>query len=152
MKCRRPSTKQHELRFGLKDDSIDICRIQETNFLTKDTTPSFSGICAIRADKPTNQRGGRIFISIRDYLVFQNIGETYSTPLERLTAQLQLSYRKLVTIHNEAPFRAAGITDTLDFSRLQVGHPTVMDGGLTGRPPPSSCETGTSRATVVVNN
>ncbi len=52
------ATKQHELRLRLNDDSIDICLIQKTKLLPKDTTPSFPGFCAIRADRPINQRGG----------------------------------------------------------------------------------------------
>ncbi len=43
-----------------------------------DTTPSFPGFCAIRADRPTNQRGGGLLIPIRDDPVFQKTGEEYS--------------------------------------------------------------------------
>ncbi len=58
------ATKQHELTLRLNDGSIDICLIQETKLLPKDTTPSFPGFCAIRADRPTNQRGGGLLILI----------------------------------------------------------------------------------------
>ncbi len=53
------ATKQHELRLRLKGQSIEICLIQETKLLPKNTTPSFPGFCTIRADRPTNQIGGR---------------------------------------------------------------------------------------------
>ncbi len=100
--------------------------------MPKDTTPSFPGFCAIRADRPTNQRGGGLLTLIRDDLVFQKAGEEYSPPLEPLTVQVQLSRRKWATIHNiyAAPIRSAGITDTLDIARLQMDHLTFLGGDL----------------------
>ncbi len=76
--------------------------------MPKDTTSSFPGFCAIRADQPTNQRGGGLLTLIRDDLVFQKTGKEYSPPLERLTVQVQLSLRKWATIHNiyAAPIRS----------------------------------------------
>ncbi len=64
--------------------------------------------------------------------MFQNTGEDYSPPLEHLTVQVQLSRQKWATIHNiyAAPIRSTGITDTLDFSRLQIGHLTFPGGDL----------------------
>ncbi len=69
--------------------------------------------------------------------MFQKTGEEYSPPLERLTVQVQLSRRKWDTIHNisEAPIRSAGITDTLDFARLQLGHLTFLGGDLNANSP-----------------
>ncbi len=58
------TTKQHELRLRFNNDSIDICLIEEIKLLPKDTTPSFSRFCAIRADRPTNQRGGGLLALI----------------------------------------------------------------------------------------
>ncbi len=126
------ATKQHKLRLRLSDDIIDICLIHETKLLPKDTTPSFPGFCAIRADRPTNERGGGLLTLIRDNLVFQKTGEEYSPPLECLTVQVQLSCRKWATIHNiyAAPIRSAGVTDTLDFARLQIGHLTFLGSDL----------------------
>ncbi len=127
------ATKQHELRLRFNDDSIDICLIQETKLLPKYTTPSFPGFCAIRADRPINhERFGGLLTLIRDDLVLQKTGEEYSPPLERLTVQVQLSRRKWATIHNTyaAPIRSTGITDTLDFARLQMGHLTFLGGDL----------------------
>ncbi len=105
--------------------------------MPKDTTPSFPGFCAIRAYRPTNQRGGGLLTLIRDDLVFQKIGEEYSPPLERLTVQVQLSRRKWATIHNiyAATIRSAGITDRLDFARLQMGHLTFLGGDLNTHSP-----------------
>ncbi len=56
--------------------------------------------------------------------MFLKTGEEYSPPLEHLTVQVQLSRRKWATINNinAAPIRSSGITDTLDFARLQMGH------------------------------
>ncbi len=72
------ATKQHELSHRLNDDSIDICLIQETKLLPEDTTPLFPGFCAVRADRPTNQRGEGLLTLIRDDLVLQKTGEEYS--------------------------------------------------------------------------
>ncbi len=44
------------------------------------------------------------------------MGMGYNLPLERLTVQ--------------APIRSAGITDTLDFDRLQMGYLTFIGGDL----------------------
>ncbi len=49
-------TKQHEQRLRLNNDNIDICLIQETKPLLKDTAPSFPGFCAIR-ERPTREAG-----------------------------------------------------------------------------------------------
>ncbi len=50
--------------------------------------------------------------------MFQNTGEDYSPPPERLAVQVQLSRRKWTAKHNiyAAPIQPAGITDTLDFA------------------------------------
>ncbi len=105
--------------------------------MPKDTTQSFPVFCAIRADQPTNQRGGGLLTLIRDDLVFQKTGEEYSPPLERLTIQVQLSRRKWATIHNiyAASIRSADIRDTLDFARLQMGHQTFLGGDLNAHSP-----------------
>ncbi len=131
------ATKQHELRLRLNDDSIDICLFQETKLLPEDTTPSVPGVCAIRADRPTTQRGAGLLTLIRDDLVFQKTGEEYNPALERLAVQVQLSHRKWATIHNiyAAPIRSAGITDTLDFARLQMGHLSFLGGDLNAHSP-----------------
>ncbi len=64
--------------------------------------------------------------------MFPKTWEEYRTPLERLTVQVQLSRRKWATIHNiyVDPFRSAGITDTLDFARLQMDHLAFLGGDL----------------------
>ncbi len=82
--------------------------------MPKDIKPTFLGFCEIRADHPTNQRGGGLLTLIRDDLVFQKTGEEYSSPLERFRVQVQLSHRKWATIHKiyAAPIRSAGTTDT----------------------------------------
>ncbi len=118
--------------------------------MQKDTTPSFSGFCAIRADRPTNQRGGGLLALIRDDLVYQKTREEFSPPLERLAVQVQLSRWKWAAIHNinAAPIRSAGLTDTLDLARLQVGHLTILGGDLNAHSPLWD----TSRATHVVNS
>ncbi len=69
--------------------------------------------------------------------MFQKTGEENSPLLERLTVQVQLSRRKWATIHNiyAAPIRSAGITDTLDFARLQMGHLTFLGGDLNAHSP-----------------
>ncbi len=105
--------------------------------MPKDTTPSFPGVCAIRADRPTNQRGGGLLKLIRDDLVFQKTGEEYSPPQERLTVQVQLSRRKWATIHNiyAAPIRSADITHMLDFARLQIGHLIFLGDDLNAHSP-----------------
>ncbi len=75
---------------------------------------------------------------IRDDLVLQKTGEEYSPhPLGRLTVQVQLTRRKWATIHNiyATPIRSAGITDKLDFARLQMGHLTFLGGGLNAHSP-----------------
>ncbi len=119
--------------------------------MPRDTTTSFPGFCAIRADRPTNQRGGGLLTLIRGDLVFQKSGEEYSPPIERLTVQVQPSRQKWATIHNiyAAPIRSAGITDTLDLARRQMGHLTFPGGDLNVH---SFCGTLTSRATHVVNS
>ncbi len=89
----------------------------------------------MRADRPTNQRGEGLLTLIRDDLVFQETGEEYSPPLERLTVQGQLSRRKWAAIHNAAPIRSAGITGTLDFAHLQMGHLTFLGGDLNAHSP-----------------
>ncbi len=68
--------------------------------------------------------------------MFQKTGEEYSPSLKRLTAQVQLSCRKWATIHNiyAASIRSAGITDTLDFARLQMGHLTFLGADLNATP------------------
>ncbi len=58
---------------------------------------------------------------MRDDLVFQKTGMGYNLPLERLTVQ--------------APIRSAGITETLDFASLQMGHLTFRGGDLNAHPP-----------------
>ncbi len=105
--------------------------------MPKDTTPSFLGFCAIRAGRPTNQRGGGLLTLIRDDRVFQKTGEEYSPLLERLTVQVQLPRRKWAKIHNiyAAPIRSAGITDTLDFAPLQMGHLSFLGGDLNAHSP-----------------
>ncbi len=105
--------------------------------MPKDATPSFPGFCAIRADRPTNQRGGGLLTLIGDDLVFKRTGEEYSPPLVPLTVQVQLSHRKWATIHNiyVAVIRPAGITDTLDLARQQMGHPTFLGGDLNAHSP-----------------
>ncbi len=69
--------------------------------------------------------------------MFQKTGEEYSSPLERLTVQVQLSRRKWATTHNiyAAPIRSAGITDRLDLARLQMGHLTFLGGDLNAHSP-----------------
>ncbi len=69
--------------------------------------------------------------------MFQNTREEYSPQLERLAVQAQLSRRKWATIHNiyAAPIRSAGITDTLDFARLQMGHLAFLGGDLNAHSP-----------------
>ncbi len=64
--------------------------------------------------------------------MFQKTGEDYNPPLERLTVQVQLSRWKWATAHNiyAAPIPSPGITDTLGFDRLQMGHLTFRGGGL----------------------
>ncbi len=105
--------------------------------MPKDNTPSLPGFCVIRADRPTKQRGGGLLTLICDDLVFQKTGEEYNPPLERLTVQVQLSRRKWATIHNiyAAPIRSAGITATLDFAHLQMGHLTFLGGDLNAHSP-----------------
>ncbi len=99
--------------------------------MPKETTPSFPGFCVIKADQPTNQRGGGLLTLTGNNLVFQRTREDYSPPLERITTQVQLSRRKCATIHSyAAPIRSAGITDTLNFARLQMGHLTFLGGNL----------------------
>ncbi len=105
--------------------------------MPKNTTPSFPGFCVIRADRPTNQRGGGLLKLIRDDLVFHKTGEEYGPQLELHTVQTELSHRKWATIHNiyAATIRSAGITDTLDFARLQMGHLTFRGGDLNAHSP-----------------
>ncbi len=79
---------------SLAQKSMNSDSYSRAKLLAKDTTPSFLGICVIRADLPTNQRGGGLLILIRDNLVFQKAGDAYSPPLQRLTVQAQLSRRK----------------------------------------------------------
>ncbi len=53
------------------------------------------------------------------------------------TVQVQLSRRKGATNLNiyAAPIRSAGITDTLDFARLQMGHLTFLGRDLNSHSP-----------------
>ncbi len=69
--------------------------------------------------------------------MFQQTGEEYSPPLERLAVQVQLSRWKWAAIHYiyAAPIRSAGITDTLDLASLQVGHLTFLGGDLNAHSP-----------------
>ncbi len=126
-----------ELRLRLKDGSIDVCLIQETKLLPKDTTSAVPGFCVIRTDRPTNLRSGGLLTIIRDYLVLQKTGEDYNPPLEHLTVQVQLSRREWVTIHTiyAAPFRSAFITRLLDFARLQMGRLAFLAGDLNALSP-----------------
>ncbi len=103
--------------------------------IPKDTTPSFLGFCAISADRPTNQRGGGLPTLMRDDLVFPKTGMGYNLPLERLTVQ--------------APIQSVGITETLNFARLQMGHLTLIGGDLNAHSP---LWDGTKRATHVMNS
>ncbi len=82
------STIQHELRLRLNDDSINICLIQDTKLVPKDITAASSGFCAIRADRPTNQRGGGLLTLIGDDLVLQ---EDWGRIQSRLNASLSRS-------------------------------------------------------------
>ncbi len=69
--------------------------------------------------------------------MFHKTWEENSSPPERLTVQVQLLRRKWATIHNiyAAPVRSAGITDTLDFARLQMGHLNFLGGDLNAHSP-----------------
>ncbi len=53
--------------------------------------------------------------------MFQKRGKGYNLPLERPTVQ--------------ALIRSAGITETLDFVRLQMGHVTFIGGDLNAHSP-----------------
>ncbi len=94
----------------------------------KETTPPFLAFCAIKAYWLGNQWGERLLTLIRDYLVFQKVGAAYSPTLECLTFQVQLSQRRLATLHNiyAAPIGSVGTTVSRDISSLSMDHLAFM--------------------------
>ncbi len=142
------ATKQHELRLRLKDDRIDI--IQETKLLPKDTTPSFSGFCAIRTGRPTNLIGGELLTLNTDDLVFQKKGglppsaRTPHSPGPALPSEMGhnphlCSPHPIRWHYGHARFRSPA-NGPPDHPRAVTSMPTPL------------CGTLTSRATHVVNS
>ncbi len=59
------SPKVHELRQWLLLEKIDICLIQETKLIPKDSTPAFPDFSAIRQGCPSSHRGGGLVTLVK---------------------------------------------------------------------------------------
>ncbi len=89
------------------------------------------GYISIRLDRPSTHRGGGLTL-FKGGIVFQRAAEHYIPPLERLTIQIQLSRRRLATIHNlyVAPVKGSTLPDSLALNNISVGPFTLAVGDL----------------------
>ncbi len=91
VECRRSRNKTAWVKTPTYG-SIDICLIQETKRLARNTTPSFPGFAVIRTDRSTNQRGAGRLTLIRVNPEIQKTVE--GRQLDRLTVKVQRPCRK----------------------------------------------------------
>ncbi len=112
-----------------QQNSMNYDSYSRTKLFTKDTTPSFPGICVIRANLSPARETGDFSYSSK---TFQKVRDAYSPPLERLIFR-----RKWATVHNidATPIQPAGITDTFNFSLLQMVYLTFISGDVNAHSP-----------------
>ena len=92
--------KVSELELHLKRGNYDICAIQETKLRKGRATPRVPGYTSIRLDRPNNNGGGGLLTYVRDSLVFERVGESFSSGTETSTIRVRTSRKKWVVISN----------------------------------------------------